>query len=208
MTSEKQTKANQRNALKSTGPKTEEGKTVASLNALKHGLRSQELALLPTEDEEAFHSLKESLMADKKPEGGLENILVEQIIGATWRLRRIQNIETGIIGGQYYKIQAEQSSREASSYTYPGDYDRNITNRRRYEEALKREKEATEMAKSEIPTLGEAFSKAQDSLAKLSRYQSEIERSLYKALAELEKLQSKRKSPGMTMVIDVQGKLE
>ena len=51
MTSEKKTEANRRNALKSTGPRTPEGKTAVRLNALRHGLRSEEI-LLPGEDEE------------------------------------------------------------------------------------------------------------------------------------------------------------
>jgi hypothetical protein len=55
MTSEKQAEANRRNALKSTGPKTPEGKNAVRLNALKHGLLSQEI-LLPGEDEEALNA--------------------------------------------------------------------------------------------------------------------------------------------------------
>ncbi len=50
MTSEKQIRANRRNALKSTGPKTPEGKATVRLNARTHGLRSQEI-LFPGEDE-------------------------------------------------------------------------------------------------------------------------------------------------------------
>ena len=101
MASENQKQANKRNALKSTGPKTIDGKATASLNAMKHGLRSQEVTLLPNEDEEAFYKLRESLLGDFKPEGELENLLVEQVIAASWRLRRILNIETGILNWKY-----------------------------------------------------------------------------------------------------------
>ena len=41
MVSERKLAANRRNALKSTGPRTEAGKRVSSLNGLKHGLRSR-----------------------------------------------------------------------------------------------------------------------------------------------------------------------
>jgi hypothetical protein len=43
MTSKKQNQANRQNALKSTGPKTPEGKASARLNATKHGLLSQKV---------------------------------------------------------------------------------------------------------------------------------------------------------------------
>ena len=47
MTSEKKAQANRQNALKSTGPKTPEGKDAVRLNAMKHGLLCQEVLLLP-----------------------------------------------------------------------------------------------------------------------------------------------------------------
>jgi hypothetical protein len=40
MASEKQIAANRRNALKSTGPRTQEGKVRARMNALRHGFAS------------------------------------------------------------------------------------------------------------------------------------------------------------------------
>ena len=58
MTSEKQAEANRRNALKSTGPKTPEGKSTVRHNALRHGLLSRDI-LLPGEDEDALRELGE-----------------------------------------------------------------------------------------------------------------------------------------------------
>ena len=95
MTSDKQIQANRRNALKSTGPKTPEGKAAVRLNANKHGLRSQEV-LLPGEDEEALKELDENLRAELQPLGELENLLVDGIIAAHWRLRRLRRVEAGI----------------------------------------------------------------------------------------------------------------
>src|SRR5215213_3873498 len=79
MTSKKQIQANKQNALKSTGPKTPEGKASARLNATKHGLLSQE-ALLPGEDEEALKELAERLRAELQPVGEMESLLVEKIV--------------------------------------------------------------------------------------------------------------------------------
>jgi hypothetical protein len=53
MTSDKQAQANRRNALKSTGPKTPEGKAAVRYYATKHGLLSEDVVLLPGEDEVA-----------------------------------------------------------------------------------------------------------------------------------------------------------
>ena len=53
--SDKQLEANRKNA-KLGGVKTEEGKEVSRLNALKHGLLS-EVILLPEEDEDALLKL-------------------------------------------------------------------------------------------------------------------------------------------------------
>jgi hypothetical protein len=53
MTSDRKAEANRQNALKSTGPKTLEGKTAVRLNAVKHGLLSDQV-LLPDEDEDAL----------------------------------------------------------------------------------------------------------------------------------------------------------
>ena len=99
MTSEKQIQANQRNALKGTGPKTPEGKAAVRLNARTHGLRSQEV-LLPREDEAASKELGENVRVELQPLGELENLLVDRIIAAHWRLRRLGRVEAGIFAWQ------------------------------------------------------------------------------------------------------------
>ena len=63
MTSTKQIEANRRNSLKSTGPRTPEGKAVASLNNLRHGLRARTV-VLPGEKPEEFHQLCNDLEAE------------------------------------------------------------------------------------------------------------------------------------------------
>jgi hypothetical protein len=46
MTSEKKAEANRRNSLKSTGPKTPEGKASARFDAMKHGLLAEDILVL------------------------------------------------------------------------------------------------------------------------------------------------------------------
>ena len=100
MTSEKQVQANRQNALKSTGPQTPEGKAAVRLNARTHGLRSQEV-LLPGEDEEALKALDENLRTELQPVGELENLLMDGIVAAHWRLRRLRRV-----GGRHLRLGA------------------------------------------------------------------------------------------------------
>jgi hypothetical protein len=101
MTSEKQARANRRNALKSTGPKTPDGKAAIRYNATKHGLLSREI-LLPGEDKAALRELDELLREELQPVGELENLLIDRIVAAHWRLRRLGRVEAGIFSWQLY----------------------------------------------------------------------------------------------------------
>src|SRR5215210_558428 len=100
MTSDKKAEANRRNALKSTGPKTPEGKAAVRLNAVKHGLLSQDV-LLPGEDEAALKELGERLRDELQPAGELESLIVERIIATHWRLRRLGRVETGLFAREF-----------------------------------------------------------------------------------------------------------
>jgi hypothetical protein len=55
MTSFRQIEANRRNALRSTGPKTGEGKQRASQNAVRHGLTA-ETVIIPLEDADDYQN--------------------------------------------------------------------------------------------------------------------------------------------------------
>jgi hypothetical protein len=96
MISQKQLAANRRNALKSTGPKTPEGKAVVRLNALRHGLRSRSL-LLPGENIEELRQLCADLEADWQPRNRTEQLLVEQMALAHWKLARLEVGERSIL---------------------------------------------------------------------------------------------------------------
>lgn len=100
MISEKQLAANQQNALKSTGPTSEAGKAIASKNSLKHGLLAKEVVITEgdgAEDQQAFDTLLESLLAQYAPDGSLEEMLVEKIAVSYWRLRRANRFEVGLL---------------------------------------------------------------------------------------------------------------
>ena len=96
MPTNSQIKANRNNAKKSTGPRTEEGKTRVAKNALKHGLLARD-TVLPGEDPADFDKQLSALEADIQPANSLEFELVRQIADAQWRMRRLTRLETGFL---------------------------------------------------------------------------------------------------------------
>jgi hypothetical protein len=93
--SEAQLKANRANAQKSTGPRTEEGKRRASLNALKHGCTSQTI-ILPGEDAAHFARFHQSLNDSLSPANALEESLVETLAQNQWAINRTRAHEASL----------------------------------------------------------------------------------------------------------------
>ncbi len=96
MTSPKKRSANRRNARKSTGPKTPEGKAVSARNAVRHGLLAQHIVLAedPNENPDDFNQLLGQLWEQYKPSRPLAYLLVERLAADFWRLRRALRYET------------------------------------------------------------------------------------------------------------------
>ena len=86
-----QTLANQANAQRSTGPRTEAGKSASSRNATTHGLSSGVLIIAP-EDRPEFDALKAALIQETNPSGALEMDALAEFLDAAWRLRQIRKI--------------------------------------------------------------------------------------------------------------------
>ena len=91
----KQFEANRRNALKSTGPKTPEGKAAVSMNSLRHGLRARTV-VLPGEDREEFNQLCDDLEVEWTPQSRTEQFYVEQMAVSQWKLIRLEVGEVNI----------------------------------------------------------------------------------------------------------------
>jgi hypothetical protein len=95
MTSLKQIEANRRNALKSTGPTTPEGKERSRCNAVRHGLTS-ETVIAALEDAEDYQAFEAAVIADYDAESAVERELVLRLASVLWRLRRATGIETAL----------------------------------------------------------------------------------------------------------------
>ncbi len=80
--------ANARNAKRSTGPKTPEGKAKSSKNALKHGLRSEEIVLRSLEFDEDWDAHLQSYIEDAQPVGDVEYKLAEKAAMCLWKQSR------------------------------------------------------------------------------------------------------------------------
>jgi hypothetical protein len=96
MSSEAQILANRRNARKSTGPRTPQGKAIVSHNALKHGLTARH-DLINGEDRAEFDLYRDRLLAELAPATPMESILAERIVTLSWRLKRITRIQNQTI---------------------------------------------------------------------------------------------------------------
>jgi len=95
MISDNQLEANRRNALLSTGPRTDAGRNRSRLNALRHGLTGQ-VTTMTDEDRAAHDQFSEALIKDLAPDGAMETQLAQRIATDSWRLNRISAIEDNL----------------------------------------------------------------------------------------------------------------
>jgi hypothetical protein len=101
MTSLRKIEANRRNAHKSTGPKTHNGKRSSQRNALRHGLTA-ETVIEGLEDTEDYRAFEAAIISDYDARTAVERELVLRLASQLWRMRRAISIETDLL-----RIQAE-----------------------------------------------------------------------------------------------------
>ena len=207
MTSERQKAANQANALHSTGPKTQEGKAAVRFNAFRHGLLARDV-VLPGEDADGFEDLWNQVRADLAPVGPIEEFLVDRVVNAMWRLRRLGRAETALFHSRVQGLKADRLADQVRScevsladFSFPT----RITDKAAHSEA----KEALEQAKYERDRdevlLGRAIdadAKEGDAFAKLARYERSLERSLLRDLDELRQRQDRRRNRPSPPILD------
>jgi hypothetical protein len=196
----KQLKANIENSKKSTGPTTPEGKAAVSKNALKHGLRAKDV-VIQGEDPDQFKALSEALYEQIKPQGPLEIHLVERVTSCLWRLRRADKLEAAVF--RYRSLQVKEQAAnlqlgEIEKSGFVGMVDFPVFEEETAAQKKKLKSEILDLkaqALEDHPALGAAFVEdalSSNALTKLSRYEAAIERSMYRALHELQRLQAAR----------------
>ena len=115
-TSQARIDANRRNAKKSTGPRTAEGKKRSCLNAVTHGLRAETL-VLGDENPQELEDRRAAWRACLQPGDDVERQLVDEAVVFTWftdRARRAQAarinasiVNAGVVEGVDQEREAE-----------------------------------------------------------------------------------------------------
>ena len=114
MATQSQIDANRRNAQKSTGPRTPEGKANSRRNGLLHGLTAK-TCMLDGEDPNGLTDLEDKIREKFKPQDIDEDFLVERMAKARCRYNRIMPLEAGIFNIRLSVDQAPKEVVEALS---------------------------------------------------------------------------------------------
>src|SRR5207247_10688112 len=102
------------NGKLSQGPKTEEGKAISSMNALKSGFFARD-PLLRGESAAEFAELRGRLHESFHPVGGAEIMLVDRIAESGWRLGRFPAVEAAMYSAELLEEQAQLVRRTAGA---------------------------------------------------------------------------------------------
>ncbi len=102
-TDDKRKETSRLNALKSTGPKTPEGKRRSAFNSVTHGAYAR-ILILPGEELTEFEELIRVHLETWKPINMIEDILVTEMATTLWRLRRQAPAETSLIDIQIQRM--------------------------------------------------------------------------------------------------------
>ena len=94
--SERRLAANRANAQLSTGPRTEAGKAVSSLNAVKTGLCGRAVLLADEEEAADYRAHVERVYAWWEPANLEEHALVQALADTQWRLESIPGLESAL----------------------------------------------------------------------------------------------------------------
>ena len=174
MASKAQIKANRKNAQKSTGPKTDQGKAAVSQNAVKHGLFTE--SVIYGENQAEYEVFHENFLVEYAPVGAMELFLAERAANLAWRLKRAERMQNEVIEDMIgRKVTTNPARRARESYYYN-------QGRRPDEPGV----DLDELQLGRIATNDFAYCRVID---RMLMYERRIESSLHKTMRELERLQ-------------------
>jgi len=174
MSTEAQILANRRNAQKSTGPRTPEGRAAISHNAVKHALLASQ-AVITSESQADFDLYRDQILAELAPASPMESMLAERIVSLSWRLKRAGHIQNQTIDA----LNAPKTSSPLTKLT------KSLLFKGQDLPPADPSESASDLALGRLAI--KDFSNARV-LERLLMYERRIENSLYKTILELQRL--------------------
>jgi len=135
------------NGAKSQGPKTAEGREKSSANSFKHGLSARNIVVLECENEDDFWMVHNEQMQIHQPATPAEKDLVDQMVAARWRMRRLRSIESALLDSEMIRqkaaiaekfAQCDRGVQLSEAYTTQANQSRAMALASRHESRLNR----------------------------------------------------------------------
>jgi hypothetical protein len=166
--------ANRRNAKKSTGPRTPQGKDIVSQNAVKHGLTANR-TVIKTESQADFDLHRSRIIEELAPSSPMASMLTERIVDLSWRLKRTKNIQNQTIDA----LTTSETSGPLARLT------RSLLNKSSASSQTEPSVSASELTLGRLAIKDFANTRV---LERLLMYERRIENSLYKTILEIQRL--------------------
>jgi hypothetical protein len=130
------------NGAKSRGPRSAATREKSSLNATRHGFTAHNTILLECEDPDLFQNVRTEYLAIYKPETPAEEVLVDEMVVARWRIQRLWTIETALFDREVRRKEKEDhpdsAAKLAQAFQSLADESRSLALLSRYESRLHR----------------------------------------------------------------------
>jgi hypothetical protein len=104
MTPEQKADISRINGAKSRGPVTAAGRARSSRNATRHGFTSNHMVLLNCENPTEFQRVLDEYLLMYRPSSAIERSLVNEMVAAHWRIRRLWTIETALFNLELFQF--------------------------------------------------------------------------------------------------------
>lgn len=181
-------RANQRNARKSTGPRTPEGKQRSSKNATTLGLFCADL-LLPGENPELLEHLRNTMLLELNPRTMTQLMLADRVISCAWRLRRIFPAEQMLACAATFNTTVQKEVNTGRIPSYFEDPDDIVEDPHYFHKLVKKHLRKTELGEG-VALASMLLGPQAAAMERLGRYEQRLVNQSNRALAELRKLQS------------------
>jgi hypothetical protein len=143
MTSELKSATARLNGAKSRGPRTAAGLEKSARNSLCHGFTARKSVLLACENPEEFQQILNEYTSIYAPATPAEADLVDEMVAARWRIRRLWTIETSLMDARMIRQRATVDATDpgiqlAEAFRSLADDSRSLALASRYESRLHR----------------------------------------------------------------------